>query len=74
MLQWGSPDSWELPLLTIRKGSAVAVRGPQKGTEEEWLCAAKKIQDFLSPGVVLHFGRVVEVWENPIYLKLNPKV
>lgn len=74
VLQWGNPDQYYLPLLTVKIGSVVAVRGPQRGTEEEWLQAAVKIQQLLEPSIVLHFGRKVDVWKNPIYVKLNAKI
>ena len=73
VLQWGNENQYMLCAKVIEKRSVVAVRGPQKGTEKAWIAAAEKIQQLLEPELVLHFGRKVEVWENPVYLKLNAK-
>jgi len=73
VLQWGNPSQYDLCLSSIVEGSVVAVRGPQRGTESEWIKAAIRIQELLRPQIVLHFGRKVDVWKHPIYLKLNSK-
>ena len=73
VLQWGDESQYMLCSKIIARGSVVAVRGPQKGTEKAWIRAAEKIQNLLKPEMVLHFGRKVDVWDNPVFLKLNTK-
>ncbi len=73
VLQWGNEDQAWLCTKIIREGSVVAVRGPQKGTEDKWIVAARRIEELLKPELVLHFGRKVDVWKNPVFLKLNAK-
>lgn len=73
VLQWGNSSTWDLPLNIIVQGSVVAVRGPQKGTEREWLQAALYFKKKLKPSLVLHFGRQIDCWSKSIFLPLNSK-
>lgn len=57
VLQWGSPGTFSLSSMWIKEGSVVAVRGPQKGTEKEWIFAFEEVLSFCKPSLVLHFGR-----------------
>lgn len=71
VLQWGSLETYSLCASYIKMGSVVAVRGPQKGTEEEWLKAATFMRITLQPSLVLHFGRKIECWDNVLYFPLR---
>jgi len=73
VLQWGNASTWDLPAKIIERGSVVAVRGPQLGTEPDWLRAASHLQQSLEPSLVLHFGRRLNCWKNVLFLPLNRK-
>lgn len=74
VLQWGCPQSFALCARGIRPGSVVAVRGPQRGTEQAWLAGARFMADTIQPSLVLHFGRSVQgVWPRALFLPLNSK-
>lgn len=74
VLQWGNPDLYRFCTQGILPGSVVAVRGPQKGTELDWLQGAMFMQQYLNPSLVLHFGRKIEgVFENVIFKSLRCK-
>ena len=59
-LQWGGRESFPLCTKGIRKGSVVAVRGPQKGTENKWLEGMNYMLRRIEPSLILHFGRKIE--------------
>lgn len=71
VLQWGSVDLFHVCVYGIRRHSVVAVRGPQKGTEEEWSKGAAYMQKTLKPSLVLHFGRKIDIWENVLFFPLR---
>lgn len=71
VLQWGNEDSWCYIKYAIEKGSVVAVRGPQRGTENEWAAGAEYMQKILAPSLVLHFGRKMDLWKNVIFYNLR---
>ena len=71
VLQWGSPSSYSLCSQGIRKGSVVAVRGPQRGSECAWLDGAWYMQRAIQPSLVLHFGNKLEIWDNALYFPLH---
>lgn len=70
-LQWGCPESFPICARGIRKGSVVAVRGPQRGSESAWAAGAAYMQDAIQPQLVLHFGNKMEIWDKAIYLPLR---
>lgn len=70
-LQWGSPESFPICARGIRKGSVVAVRGPQRGSEPAWAAGAAYMQEAIQPQLVLHFGNELKIWDNAIYLPLR---
>jgi len=57
VLQWGNPTSFPICARGIDTGSVVAVRGPQRGTERDWLTGMEFMLDTIRPGLILHFGR-----------------
>ncbi|WP_028582397.1 DUF4417 domain-containing protein [Desulfogranum japonicum] len=71
VLQWGAASTWHLCGRHIQQGSVVAVRGPQKGTEGEWLRAALYMLRMIKPSLVLHFGRKMDCWDNVLYFPLR---
>jgi len=74
VLQWGNPSTFHLSRNYIGPGSVVAVRGPGKGKKElaNWISGAEYMQAFLSPSLVLHFGRKVpNVWKNTLFFPLR---
>lgn len=74
VLQWGCSDTFHLCLAGISSESVVAVRGPQKGTEQEWIRGALFFKEYLRPSLVIHFGRRLEgVFDNVIFKPLRCK-
>lgn len=74
VLQWGDPELYRFCTQGILPGSVVAVRGPQKGTEIDWIQGALFMQQYLNPSLVLHFGRKIEgVFPNVIFKPLRAK-
>lgn len=58
----------------ISPGSVVAVRGPQKGTEEQWSMMAEMVQESVKPSLVLHFGRKVDyIRKNVLFFPLRSR-
>ena len=60
VLQWGNPEYFPLCAMGITPGSVVAVRGPQKGTEAQWLSGMDFMLSSIRPALILHFGRRIQ--------------
>ncbi len=73
VLQWGSENIFSICARGIDKGSVVAVRGPQKGTEKEWLKGAGYMKHVIQPSLVLHFGRKIDFWGDVIFIPLHSR-
>jgi len=76
VLQWGSPSTFHLPSKYIGLRSVVAVRGPGKSKIDisRWIEGAEFMQYYLSPSLVLHFGRKVPgVWQNALFIRLHSR-
>lgn len=72
VLQWGSPDTFPVCTLGIRKGSVVAVRGPSKGTENRWAEGAEYMKEHIRPSLVLFFGRRADgIFSDTMYYTLR---
>ena len=73
VLQWGSENIFPVCARGIDKGSVVAVRGPQKGTEKDWLKGASYMKCVIRPSLVLHFGRKIDIWDNVLFIPLHSR-
>ena len=70
-LQWGSPRTFPICAKGILPGSVVAVRGPQKGTEDDWLVGMDYMIQAIQPEFILHFGRKIQYSRKARYFTLR---
>lgn len=73
VLQWGQPVTWDICASGIEKGSVVAVRGPQRGTDRAWLRGMFFMLDRIQPLQILHFGRRAEYPGNVLFFPLRSR-